>query len=75
MTITYSHKSPAAADSIRDAKHAIREEAIRVRQSAGAAEAVVFIHSEDGIYAYLDQAAADADETGAAAFATIDLDA
>lgn len=72
MMIRYSHTSPATADSIARAKHVIRQEAIRVRESAAAAAAVVFVSTEDGIYAYLDQDEADADETGILAFATID---
>lgn len=71
MTITYSHTSPVTADTISDAKHAVREEAIRVRASAAAAKAVVFVRGDDALYAYLDQDGADADETGAAAFAAI----
>lgn len=71
ITIRYQHTSPASAATISDAKRLVRDAAVRVRETADAADAVVFVRCDDGLYAYLDQASADADDTGVAAFAVI----
>lgn len=70
--IRYHHTGPVTVATIEDAKRAVTTEAVRVRQFADAVTRVVFVPAEDGIYAYLEQADADADESGAAAFAVIE---
>ncbi len=72
MIIHYSHTVPVHVASMGDAKRHVRDEAMRISGSAEAADRVVVIRGDDGVYAYLDQEAADADDTGAAAFAVID---
>lgn len=58
------------ADSSSDAKSKVRTEAGRMLGE----DDVVFIACEDGIYAYLSQEDADADQTGASAFAVISIE-
>lgn len=69
--IRYSHTSDKSAETMADAKDAVRKEAVAVREAASAQNTVVFVRADGDVYAYLDQAAADADDTGAAAFAVI----
>ena len=70
-TITYNHTGPESAEGMAAAKAVVREQALRALESAAAHAAVVFVRTDDGVYAYTSQEAADADDTGAAAFATI----
>lgn len=72
MIIRYDHRAPQHADTTIEAKSLIRDEAMRMRGAAAARADVVFVRADDGIYAYLDQDAADADQTGAQALAVID---
>ncbi len=73
-TIRYNHTGPAKAGCLADAKLAVRRQAMTDLGFAlsAAPKEVVYVRAEDGIYAYLSQADADADETGANAFAVIE---
>ena len=59
-----------SAEGKAEAKDKVRTEAGRMLGGAREDE-VVFVSAEDGTYAYLSQGEADADETGASAFAVI----
>ena len=69
--VRYNHTGTIFSENMTSAKTAVREEAARVQGNADAASAVVFVLADDGIYAYLRQDEADADDTGATAFAVI----
>ena len=60
------------AETLANAKHIVREQAIHLMERADADKDVVFVSADGDIYAYLDQARADADDTGTLAFAVIE---
>lgn len=69
-TITYADQT-ITVDSLAAAKSAVQHRAARYRAHADAGDSVVYVRAGGDIYAYLDQDAADADDTGALAFAVI----
>jgi predicted outer membrane protein len=72
MKIAYSHRSAQHADSIEAARANVRTALIQSYGSASAAEEMVEISTDDGIYCYASQADADRDDTGANAYALIE---
>ena len=69
--IHYTHTGPATAATMAAARDEIRDEAMRVAGRTTARAEVVFVPTEDGIYAYTSQADADADDDGTRALAVI----
>ena len=73
-TVTYNHTGPSQHATMRDAKHAIREEAIRVRARHDADKDVVFLACEEATYAYLDEEQRQQLDGTAESFASISRD-
>ena len=69
--VAYNHTSSRTVADLASARSAVLREARQVDGDVRADDDLVYIRCEDGIYVYLSQDAADADETGAAAFACI----
>lgn len=72
IKITYSHRSAQTTDSIDSARSHVRTALIQSYRSADAADEMVEVNTDDGIYCYASQADADRDDTGANAYALIE---
>lgn len=70
--VRYHHTGPRKATSTSDAIELVRDEAVRVVGSAEARKSLFVVRADDGHYCYLTQADADADDSGASAFAVIE---
>ncbi len=72
VKISYNHRSAEIVDSVDTALDHVRTAMIHSACSASAADEMVEIETDDGVYCYYDQDAADRDQTGARAFALIE---
>jgi len=70
--IRYHHTGPQRATSTIEAIDLVRDEAMRVVWSAEARKSLFVVRAEDGHYCYLTKDNADADDSGASAFAVIE---
>lgn len=70
--VRYSHTGPQRANTADGALDLVRDEAMRVVGSTEARSDVCVVRAEDGYYCYLTEGDADADNSGASAFAVIE---